>query len=109
MSGEFTEAHINKLTRELDAANAEITRQAKVIDNFQRQVDADLAEIAHWKANHRNMVEKCAFLSQRPDLPVDRIPAYERLAALNAEIAALKENRAPVKESIPTRTGEQGC
>jgi hypothetical protein len=35
-------------------------------------------QLAHWKANHADMVRRCAYLSQRPDLPVDRIPAAMR-------------------------------
>lgn len=31
--------------------------------------------LAQWKSNHADMVRRCAYLSQRPDLPVDRIPA----------------------------------
>lgn len=38
-----------------------------------------MANVRHWKANHDNMVSRCALLSQREDLPVDRIPAYEEL------------------------------
>lgn len=34
-------------------------------------------EVAYWKTNHADMVKRCEFLSQRPDLPVDRIPAYK--------------------------------
>jgi len=37
------------------------------------------------------MVEMNAFLRQRPDLPVDRIPAYRELAQAKAELAALKD------------------
>jgi hypothetical protein len=40
----------------------------------------------HWKANHDNMVAKNALLSQRPDLPVDRIPAAKELERLRAEL-----------------------
>lgn len=52
------------------------------------------ADRDHWKHNHDNMVSRCALLSQRPDLPVDRIPAYQELAKLqelidrNARVAA---------------------
>ncbi|KAA0888736.1 hypothetical protein [Oryzomonas rubra] len=33
----------------------------------------------HWKANHNDLKNRLAFLRQRPDLPVDRIPVYEQL------------------------------
>ena len=32
-------------------------------------------EVAHWKANHDNIVRKLRLFTQRQDLPVDRIPA----------------------------------
>ncbi len=38
------------------------------------------AELRHWKANHADMVKRCAFLSERDDLPIDRIPAYARMS-----------------------------
>ena len=48
-------------------------------------------EVAHWKANHQNLVMRNALLEQRPDLPIDRIPAYKELIRLqnqNAKLAA---------------------
>lgn len=49
----------------------------------------------HWKANHDNMAQRNAVLSQRPDLPVDRLPAireYERMLAVkDAEIEKAKK------------------
>jgi hypothetical protein len=44
----------------------------------------------HWKANHKDMVSRCALLSQRPDVPVDRIPAYRELIHLQEENRALR-------------------
>jgi len=35
-------------------------------------------EVAMWKANHADMVNRNAILRDRPDLPVDRLGAYER-------------------------------
>lgn len=40
------------------------------------------AQVQHWQANHSNMVARCALLSQRDDLPIDRIPAYRELERL---------------------------
>jgi len=36
-------------------------------------------EANHWKAAHDNMVMRNALLRQRPDLPIERIQAYERV------------------------------
>jgi len=46
------------------------------------------AEITQLRGNNKGLIEQNAFLRQRPDLPVDRIPAYERMSA---EIERLKE------------------
>jgi len=64
------------------------------VPNFvQGQVSSLHARAAHWKANHGNMVKLNAFLRDRPDLPADRLGAYERAkkeaARECAEIARL--------------------
>lgn len=48
-------------------------------------------EVEHWKANNENLAWRCAVLSQRDDLPVDRIPAYRELERLQEENARLKQ------------------
>ena len=54
-------------------------------------------EIHHKEANHKQLVNVNAILRQRPDLPVDRIPAikaldeaYERINRLTVENKELK-------------------
>ena len=44
------------------------------------------AERNMWKNNHDQAVHRAALLRQRPDLPVDRIPAYEELAKLQGDL-----------------------
>lgn len=39
------------------------------------------AERDHWKANHDQMVQRNSVLRERPDLPVDRLPAISRYEA----------------------------
>lgn len=46
------------------------------------QIDALDRAVAHWRANHGDMVRRAALLSQRPDLPVDRLPAYHEMKRL---------------------------
>lgn len=41
------------------------------------ELEALRAEVKHWKANHEDLKRRLAFQTQRPDLPVDRIPAYK--------------------------------
>lgn len=53
--------------------------------------EADRAkELGMWKANHANLVERTALLRQRPDLPVDRLPAFKRMEALQDCFGALE-------------------
>ena len=56
-------------------------------------------QVVQWKANARDMADRNAFLRERPDLPVDRLPAMRRLEELqeterfltNAVDAAIKD------------------
>ncbi len=43
------------------------------------------AELQHWKSNHADVVARLAIATQRPDLPVDRIPAIKALERLQSE------------------------
>lgn len=56
----------------------------------QDQIAALTADRDHWKANHGDIVKRKALLEQRPDLPVDRLPAYREMKRLQAENATLK-------------------
>lgn len=52
--------------------------------------DESPATAAHWKANHDNVVAKLRLFTQRNDLPVDRLPAYEYVLRLERELAELR-------------------
>jgi hypothetical protein len=66
-----------------------------------KELETDLAEMTkerdHWKANHADMVQRNAVLSQRPDLPVDRLPAIAKYESI---IAALKSQAEQTKPSF---------
>jgi hypothetical protein len=51
------------------------------------------AELKHWKSNHADVVSRLAIATQRPDLPVDRIPAMKEIESLRAENEQLKETK----------------
>ena len=83
----------------LNPANYKLLECVRAIESLVLQESAKrIAElekqVSHWKANHDHMQERCAWLSQRTDLPVDRIPAYEsaqrRIAKLESEVTRLK-------------------
>lgn len=75
----------------------------------------------HWKANHKNVIEQLRLFKQRPDLPVDRLPAYQRLVELQEQVERLKrewdtletraiaaeENEAVTKEFLETCTNQR--
>jgi hypothetical protein len=73
----------------------ELVRMLSVVNELNANLTAQLAdkdaEAAHWKANHDNMVKKNALLSQRHDLPVDRIQAAKHFDDLSAEVERLRE------------------
>jgi hypothetical protein len=48
------------------------------------------SEIEKWISNHNEMVRRNALLRERPDLPVDRIPAHNELIRLQDEVKELK-------------------
>ena len=35
-------------------------------------------EVTHWKANHANEVKRSRILKERPDMPIERVRAYEQ-------------------------------
>lgn len=77
------------------------------VESLEARIAEQAKEIQHWKANHDTMVTKAAFLSQRPDLPVDRIPAYQELVAVQARIAELEAAQGePVADFVPDWAGE---
>jgi hypothetical protein len=71
---------------------------ARVIEIITAKTYKD--EIKHWKANHDNMVSRCAILRDRLDLPVERTLAYRELIRLQDENAELKNECANLKSSV---------
>ncbi|MGR2681606.1 hypothetical protein [Chromobacterium haemolyticum] len=47
----------------------------------------------HWKAKHDNQVQRARILLERPDMPLERVKAYERYAALEQDAARYRELR----------------
>ena len=63
-------------------------------------------ELATWKANHADMVERNAILRERPDLPVDRLPTFERLISLQAENRGLKVGLKDLQQLLDAQLNE---
>lgn len=60
------------------------------LDELRARAEKAEAERDHWKANHADMVKRAALWSQRPDLPVDRIPAFLEMAILQRKVRAMQ-------------------
>jgi len=97
---------LRAIITELEAENKELryyrsatqgaeSAREKEIKSLTADRDRLAKELKHWQANHGDMVRRCQFLSQRPDLPVDRIPAYEAMAK---ELEAVRKKLSPIEE-----------
>ena len=58
-------------------------------DELLRDRDRVCAEARHWKSNHDNQVRKNRLLTDRLDMPVERIKAYEQVDRLEKLAAYL--------------------
>lgn len=58
----------------------------KVVNELETKLAEKDKELAHWKSNHADMVARNKILTQRPDLPTNRIKAYDELVRLQGEL-----------------------
>jgi len=72
-------AFLRDRCNELEDANLKLLDRAQAAE----------AERDHWKANHADVVARLKLATQRPDLPVDRIPAIKELERLQKAHAVL--------------------
>lgn len=89
------DAVIRLLKLTIETINKNIEREAKEINYIFDSKDDRIRKLEierdHWKSNHDNIVSKFRILSQRPDLPVDRLPAIRKMEDLETKLAdALK-------------------
>ncbi|WFD55561.1 hypothetical protein phi5_81 [Enterobacter phage phi5] len=61
------------------------------------------SEVAHWKANHECEVSRARVLKERPDMPLERVNAYNRMVELEEENKALKQRIASLEDVNQTR------
>jgi len=84
-------AHI-KAVREKDKAAAFADGGVKAgatIAKLTQQAIAAEADRDHWKANHADVVARLKIATERPDLPIDRIPAIKELERLQEHCSEL--------------------
>jgi hypothetical protein len=105
---------LRDLARELEQAvhdkQAAIDLMTSGMEVKRQRIFDLVAERDHWKANHDNAVARCALLRERPDLPVDRIPAYQELVRLQeaAAKAGGQGERIAMRAAAIPKDGEQG-
>ena len=62
---------------------------------------AELKERARrWKACHDHMVLRNEYLAQRPDLPVDRIPAFDQMTVVIADLREEVAEEAAIRDKL---------
>ena len=57
-----------------------------------------LKEAEHWKANHECEVSRARVLKERPDMPLERVNAYNHMTALEEENKSLKAQIASLQD-----------
>jgi hypothetical protein len=67
-----------------------IDEQTEYEERLLKRAEKAEALALHWKANHDNQVKRARILMDRPDLPLERVRAYELAVALMKEVAELK-------------------
>ena len=89
---------------DFDAHNKELEKNAFAKQCLEpvlnSQNEAFKAELQHWKLNHANIVKRLKIATERPDLPVDRIPAIDEMKKLQNRVAELEQQVADLKESL---------
>lgn len=63
------------------ARDAEITELRAAFAKTRAACEAAECNAVHWKKNLDNLAKRAALLTQRPDLPVDRLPVYRAYEA----------------------------
>lgn len=87
----------DKMCDELLSETFDLTEQLRTLLFRLEQAEANAA---HWKANHDNQVAKTRLLTQREDLPVDRLPAYAEMQRLQKRIAELEAGLLEARRAI---------
>ena len=95
----------------IEELEQQILDQKAVIQNYKdgthvlEQRIAELeTEVAHWKANHDTQVERARILMERPDLPIERVHAWEQWGRDKAHIAALEQCIHDLQQTIKNQS-----
>lgn len=95
---------IDSLTARLDLLHEKDAERIQVFKEYVPTLIADLEEAQsdrdHWKANHDNVVAKLRLFTQREDLPVDRLPAYEYVLELEKKLAETNNRERLISKNL---------
>jgi Lar family restriction alleviation protein len=80
----------NKLAIDIDVLRERFNDKCKEALVKDKTIQSQQAEIEQWKANHADVVARNRILSQREDLPVDRLPAHKELERSQARVKELE-------------------
>ena len=69
---------------------AGMAQPADPVVRLQGRIQALTRELAHWKNNHATEVRRARILKERPDLPIERVQAYEKWGEDQAQLAKFK-------------------
>lgn len=67
--------YINECREDFNLAVDSVAELQEEVFELQR-------ELTHWKANHANEVKRARVLIERPDIPLERVKAYELMGKL---------------------------
>lgn len=69
-------------------------------DSRQPEVDGLVTEANHWRANHLTEVRRARILKERPDLPFERVAAYQSYMDCVVAVGTFAMETATVKDEL---------
>lgn len=100
--------HQLQATQQLLSESMDLGQQSFDLAQLQKeQLEVALKDVAHWKSNHACEVSRAMLLKQRPDMPLERIKAYEQVGDLHARLDTIRDAMAQAeqKETIMIGAG----
>lgn len=69
---------VNLYAAPMPTIKSEIAEDISEIDRLKAELAKCKSEAAHWKSNHETEVRRARILKERPDMPIERVQAYEK-------------------------------
>ena len=98
--------HQLQATQQLLNESMDLSQQSLDLAQLQKeQLEAALKDAAHWKSNHACEVSRAKFLKQRPDMPLERIAAYDQVGALHGRLDTIRDAMAQAEQQETIMVG----